>query len=43
MTLDELCDQFDCTEEEREQVYYFWLAMRLKEFLKSIGVKYERH
>lgn len=38
MTIDELCNKYDCTEEEREQVKAYFLFLRFRAFLGLVGI-----
>lgn len=36
MTLKELCEQEQCTPEEMEKVYYYYLAMKYAPYLREL-------
>lgn len=38
MTIDELCNKYDCTEEEREQVYIYLIFLWMNAFALVIFV-----
>lgn len=37
MTFDELCDRFDCTPKEREELFIFLLSRRLLAMFRGYG------